>query len=179
MPDHHAAGSAVAPDADLPGIRLNLGRLNYLVIDANRHTRSLIKHIIRAIGYGQILEADNPAAGLSFLKSHIVDLVFVAAENADPGAIGFIRTVREGRDVLDPEIPIVVMSDSPSRETVQEARQAGAHEFIAKPFTADALITRIRAVTQHPRAFICTRGFTGPDRRRHDTGPRDGTERRR
>jgi DNA-binding response OmpR family regulator len=49
---------------------------------------------------------------------------------------------------------------------VVEARDAGVNEFVAKPVTARTLLDRIVATIYRPRAFVRTKDYFGPDRRR-------------
>ena len=62
---------------------------------------------------------------------------------------------------------------------VQEARDSGIHEFLAKPISAKSLFTRIAAIIENPRPFINTDAYFGPDRRRQDIGPPPGIDERR
>ena len=56
---------------------------------------------------------------------------------------------------------------------VTEARDMGVNEFLAKPVSAKALYARITAAVHHPRPFVRTRAYFGPDRRRQKLGPPD------
>jgi hypothetical protein len=49
---------------------------------------------------------------------------------------------------------------------VQEARNTGVNEFLAKPLTARGVVERISQVIDHPRPYVKTEGYFGPDRRR-------------
>ena len=61
---------------------------------------------------------------------------------------------------------------------VHEARDAGVNEFMAKPLTARGVLERLALVIDHPRPFIRSDDYFGPDRRRR-TDPRyDGPWRR-
>ena len=59
---------------------------------------------------------------------------------------------------------------------VNEARDAGVSEFLAKPLTARGVIERLHQAIENPRTFVRTEDYFGPDRRRRDdpayTGPR-------
>ncbi len=46
------------------------------------------------------------------------------------------------------------------------AREAGVNEFVIKPFTPAALLSRLQAVLNQPRSFIVSDTYLGPDRRR-------------
>ena len=60
-----------------------------------------------------------------------------------------------------------------------EARDAGVTEFLVKPLSAQALHQRILSVVAHPRPFIRTPTFFGPDRRRTKAAEYTGPERRK
>lgn len=49
---------------------------------------------------------------------------------------------------------------------IEDARDAGASGLLLRPFSADAVETRLREVTTQPARFIRTTRFTGPDRRK-------------
>jgi DNA-binding response OmpR family regulator len=61
---------------------------------------------------------------------------------------------------------------------VVEARDAGVTEFIAKPLSARTLLNRLNAVIYHPRAFVRTPSYFGPDRRRRADPAHKGPWRR-
>ena len=70
----------------------------------------------------------------------------------------------------------VVVFCKPDKEA--EARDAGVNEFMAKPLTARGVLERLALVIDHPRPFIRSDDYFGPDRRRR-TDPRyDGPWRR-
>ena len=49
---------------------------------------------------------------------------------------------------------------------VYTARDAGMSEYLAKPFTANLIHSRICSVVESQRPFVRARGYFGPDRRR-------------
>ncbi len=49
---------------------------------------------------------------------------------------------------------------------VNKVVDAGVHEFLAKPFTADGLLKKITSAINAPRQFVRTRIYVGPCRRR-------------
>jgi DNA-binding response OmpR family regulator len=62
---------------------------------------------------------------------------------------------------------------------VMEARDAGVHEFLAKPISAKSIYARIRAIIERPRPFIRAGVYFGPDRRRRNNPSYKGRERRK
>jgi two-component system chemotaxis response regulator CheY len=65
------------------------------------------------------------------------------------------------------------------KNRVTDARDSGITEFLAKPISAKALYQRIVNVVAHPRPFIRTKSYFGPDRRRNTSAGYAGPERRR
>ena len=61
-----------------------------------------------------------------------------------------------------------MMTGHSERSRVVEARDAGVTEFVAKPLTAKSVLERMQAVIFHPRPFVRTATYFGPDRRRRD-----------
>jgi DNA-binding response OmpR family regulator len=59
-----------------------------------------------------------------------------------------------------------------------EARDAGVHEYLAKPISARSLYSRINKIIAEPREFVQTKTFFGPDRRRRAVSF-NGPERRK
>jgi len=70
------------------------------------------------------------------------------------------------------------MTGHSEKSRVYEARDAGVTEFVVKPITAKAVLDRMQAVIFHPRAFVKTDGYFGPDRRRNSASSYKGPLRR-
>ncbi len=49
---------------------------------------------------------------------------------------------------------------------ILKARDAGATEFLAKPFSAKLVYYRLRSIIENPRNYVDSRKYFGPDRRR-------------
>jgi DNA-binding response OmpR family regulator len=61
---------------------------------------------------------------------------------------------------------------------VQQARDAGINEFLAKPVSVKAMLARLTAVIEYPRPFVRTANYFGPCRRRRNSEDYAGPERR-
>ncbi len=62
---------------------------------------------------------------------------------------------------------------------VELARDAGVNEFIVKPVTAQAIISRMNMLISKPRPFIRSEDYFGPDRRRRTLADYEGPFRRK
>ena len=63
-------------------------------------------------------------------------------------------------------MPFIMLSGAADNEYVHAARDLGTTEFLAKPFSAETVSKRILEVINHPRQFVTTESYFGPDRRR-------------
>lgn len=157
---------------------VDLSALNVLLIDGNRHSRWLMKEILRSFGIRNVREADDGADGLKVLKLFAADIV-ITELMADPlNGIDFVKLLRNAEDSPNPFLPVVMVSAYTEKGRVMQARDAGITEFLAKPFSATGLYQRLKAVALRPRPFVRTKSYFGPDRRRKAAAPLAERERR-
>lgn len=137
-----------------------------LVVDDNAYMRTIIATIARVAGATIIEEASNGADAFGHLRARKFDCATVDL-NMDPiNGLEFIRLLRTSKDSPDPALAVIVISAYAERARILEARDAGADEFLAKPVTASAFMSRLQAVIHARRPFVTGPTFAGPDRRR-------------
>ncbi|MBF0247164.1 MAG: response regulator, partial [Alphaproteobacteria bacterium] len=134
--------------------------------------------LLRGIGVGHVQEVRNGDEALTALSEQSFDVVVADAAMAPVGAIELTRRIRKGLPGISPYLPVVMMSAHASLEEIVTARDAGVNEYLAKPLSAKLLDLRLRSVVKHPRPFVRSDQFFGPDRRRHEDSRFDGGERR-
>ncbi len=158
----------------------NLSNLNFLVVDDNKNMRLLVIQVLRALGIRNVKEADDGADALKTLKTFPTDIV-ICDWNMEPlDGLDFTRMVRTASDSPNPFVPIIMLTGHTEMNRVEEARDAGVHEFLAKPISAKSLYQRIVSVIEISRHFIRTSNYTGPDRRRARSAMKyKGPERRK
>lgn len=159
--------------------RYVLDSLNVLVVDDNRHMRSLVQSILHALGVKNVMEAGDAAQAFKELQHFNADVI-IADWHMDPlDGLDFVRLVRTAKDSPNPYVPIIMLSGYTEYRRVTEARDAGINEFLAKPISAKALYLRFASIIDNPRPFVRTKAYFGPDRRRQNLGAPRGTEERR
>lgn len=102
-----------------------------------------IRHALRAILVPQgftILDARNGEEALELIRSERVDLILLDVNL--PGISGF-ETCREIR--RSSHIPVIMLSVRASERDKVQAFDAGADDYVVKPFGSDELIARVRA----------------------------------
>ena len=157
----------------------NLNQLGFMIVDDNRHMRKLVKTILQTLGVRDFMEADNGADAFAELARFPADII-ICDWNMEPlDGLDFTRMVRTASDSPNPFVPIIMLTGHTEMNRVVEARDAGVHEFLAKPLSAKGLYSRIRSILERPRPFIRAGQYFGPDRRRRDNPAYMGGERRK
>jgi CheY-like chemotaxis protein len=153
--------------------------MRILLVDDNHHMRVLLTEILRALGVRHIHDASDGAEGLQMLGDHQIDVVMTDLAMQPLGGIDFVRLLRNDPDSPNTMIPVIMITGHSTLQRVNEARDAGVTEFLAKPLTARGVIERITQVVDHPRAFVRSPDYFGPDRRRRQDPNFAGPWRRR
>ena len=157
----------------------NLERLNFLIVDDNKHMRALVTSILHALGVKNCIDAGDGADAFKELRHFPADII-ICDWNMDPlDGLDFTRLVRTGKDSPNPFVPIIMLTGHTEMNRVVEARDAGVSEFLAKRISAKGLYSRVRSIIERPRPFVRAGLYFGPDRRRRDNPAYMGGERRK
>ena len=159
--------------------QLCLESVSFLIVDPNAFMRSLIKNVLHVFGAEKFSEANDGADAFKAMQNLVPDIIITEWMMEPLDGLDFTRLVRTGKDSLNPFVPIIMMTAYSEKQRVVEARDAGITEFIAKPLSAKTLMARVTAVIEHPRPFIRSPRYVGPDRRRRESSDYKGAERRK
>jgi two-component system, chemotaxis family, chemotaxis protein CheY len=150
------------------GETMMLARKSDLIVIAAQHlpTRSLISDVLRGGGFFRNRHARDGAELLRVTEEHAPQIVIAASRLPGLSGLEFTRLVRGGFGAVPRELPIIAMTDTPTKSFVDAAQQSGADEMLVCPFTANAVLLRVEAVLERPRTFIDSAKYIGPSRRR-------------
>jgi two-component system KDP operon response regulator KdpE len=121
-----------------PGI-LTQASHNILIIEDEPSIRTVLRVLLTKSGF-RTIEADTGARGQIEARSHKPDLLLVDLGLPDMDGVALIREVRAWSPV-----PIIVLSARTMEEQKIAALDAGADDYVSKPFSAPELIARVRA----------------------------------
>src|ERR1700712_4238239 len=153
-------------------------RLKILVVDDNVHMRKLVVTILQAFGALQIIEAADGAQALALLRDAQPDVIVLDWVMEGMSGLEFAKEVRTSPNTPNPFVPIIMLTGHTALDHVRQARDAGVNEFLAKPVSVKAILTRLIAVIEHPRPYVRTKAYFGPCRRRRGQEEYRGPERR-
>jgi len=160
-------------------VRQQIGALmqRVLIVAAQPASAKLLSDLLRSINPCQIWTATDPARALEVAKATQPQLVFVEHDGELDG-IGFTRALRRSYLAARKSVVILVSSQATAAAIIG-ARDAGAHEFLRRPYTIGDLTRRLEAVSRRSREWIEGVDYVGPDRRRFNSGNYAGPLRRR
>ena len=114
-----------------------------VLIEDEPEIRRFLRVTLTGKGY-RLFEATSGAFGLVEAGSRQPDVVIVDLGLSDMDGLNVIRRIREWSAV-----PILVLSARGKESDKVEALDAGADDYVAKPFGAGELLARIRVALRH------------------------------
>jgi two-component system chemotaxis response regulator CheY len=144
--------------------------------DPSKHHLEMIRSVLMLLDIVRIRDASDTMRLFDRLKHFEADVLIAAVSPSE--AVTLAEAVRRHPDSPNPALPIVIVSTPMTPQQVSGLRDAGVTEMLVNPITVKALATRMESAALHPRPFVKSERFVGPDRRRRATTP-PGPERRR
>ena len=145
-----------------------LSDLRVCIVDNDGDMRRSIHEELKKFGLNQVRECANPEMAQVLLKDFAADICIVDSMHGQSDILNLVQRIRTGPDSRNPELAIIMLTDRTNTEFVIAARNAGVDEFLAKPIASRALYARLLSIVEHPRLFVRSPGYTGPDRRHQD-----------
>ncbi len=115
--------------------------MRILVVEDDKKVASFLEKGLREEGYAVDVAHDGPAG---LMRAHVYDYDLLILDVMLPGMTGLeiIRDLRE----REKSVPALMLTARDAREDVVRGLDAGADDYLAKPFGFDELLARIRAL---------------------------------
>lgn len=117
-----------------------------LIIEDEPPMRKLISAALGAQGY-RVLEAASAQQGVALLTSHNPELVLLDLGLPDGDGLDLTRRLREFS-----QVPVIVLSARGREDDKVAALDAGADDYLTKPFGVNELLARMRVALRHAQA---------------------------
>ena len=115
-----------------------------LVLEDDEGLRSSLRLVLEDAGY-DVVEAADAERALTEVAEEVVDLMLVDLMLGGMDGFTFIQRVRPTT-----QAPIVVISARDGVQDVVAALEAGADDYVSKPFVVEELKARLKALLRRP-----------------------------
>ncbi len=119
------------------------GKKNILIVDDAAFMRMMIKDILSKNGYNVVGEAENGLKAVEKFNELSPDLVIMDITMPEMDGIEAVKAIKG----IDGNANIIMCSAMGQQAMVIESIQAGAKDFIVKPFQAERVIEAVSKVT--------------------------------
>lgn len=119
-------------------------RIKILVVDDFPTQRKLIKRTLLDLGFENVIEASDGEDALEKLQAQTVEFIICDWHMPKMMGIDLLRAVRADERLR--RMPFLMVTAETKKENIIEAAKAGVSNYIAKPFTVEALQEKMRDI---------------------------------
>jgi putative two-component system response regulator len=134
------------------GDSAELTRMKVLVVDDEPANTALLQEVLAAQGYTRVECVCDSSVALDVCRSFDPDLILLDLMMPPPDGFTILDALRNREE--ENFLPIVVLTADTTDETRRRALEAGATDFLLKPFDLTEVALRIRNLLKSRRAHL-------------------------
>jgi DNA-binding response OmpR family regulator len=120
-----------------------------LVADDDEDILALVAFRLRRDGH-EVVTAGNGEEALLRARERTPDLFVLDVRMPGMTGLDVIRELRGSYEMKD--VPVIFLTASVQEESIERGYQAGADDYVKKPFSPEELTRRVQALLARPRA---------------------------
>jgi len=120
-----------------------------LVVDDSRAVRMIIAKTLKELGY-EVREAANGREALEIIEAEKTTVTLVLADWNMPEVNGLELLKRLRQDPALSSVAVIMVTTETELGQMAAALEAGANEYVMKPFTKDILVEKLELVGIYP-----------------------------
>jgi two-component system, NtrC family, response regulator HydG len=117
-----------------------------LIVDDDFAHRTMLKKLLGGWGY-EVFEADDGSEAIENVHKQSFDLILMDIRMLKVSGIEALEKIK----IINPAIPVIIMTAYASVETAVDALKKGAYDYLTKPLDFDELKIAINRATEHNR----------------------------
>jgi two-component system, chemotaxis family, chemotaxis protein CheY len=120
-----------------------------LVVDDSRAVRMILAKTLRELGF-EVREAANGREALDIIEAEKTKVTLVLADWNMPEVNGLELLKRLRQDPALSSVAVIMVTTETELGQMAAALEAGANEYVMKPFTKDILVEKLELVGIYP-----------------------------
>ena len=113
-----------------------------MVVDDSRAVRMILARILRGVGYEVCEASDGKEALAKLAEAGAVSLILVDWNMPNVDGLEFVRSLRS--NPANADVKVMMVTTETEMDRMVTALEAGANEYVMKPFTADIISDKLR-----------------------------------
>ena len=120
--------------------------MKILVVDDFPTMRRIVRTLLKELGFANVEEAEDGAAGLARLRSGGFEFVISDWNMPNLDGLEMLKQIRA--DAAIAHLPVLMVTAESKKENIIAAAQAGASGYVVKPFTAATLDEKLSKILE-------------------------------
>ncbi|MCO5399404.1 chemotaxis response regulator CheY [Ralstonia soli] len=118
---------------------MDKSQYRFLVVDDFPTMRRIVRNLLKELGFANVDEAEDGAAGLAKVKEGRFDFVISDWNMPNMDGLQMLQSIRGDANPSISKLPVLMVTAEAKKENIIAAAQAGANGYVVKPFTAATL----------------------------------------
>jgi len=156
----------------------SLQHYKILLADADQQLTQVLKTMLAEMGFTDVRSTRSGQEALSMLADTPFDFLITEWNLQRLDGMELLQRIRRDGQSPNPALPVVMLTGRAELADIVVARDHGINEYVVKPFSARTIYSRLERIVEHPRPFVASQQFVGPDRRRKGVPPPGMADRR-
>lgn len=152
--------------------------ISILLADPDSCLAQTVVLILRAMGFASVTHVRSIDEALTALRTQSISFLITEWDIRGGSGLDLVKRLRQDPHSPNRGLPIIMLTGRGEMSDVQTARDVGITEFVVKPFSAQTLYNRLEQIIDHPRSFVISSTYVGPERRRRGLPPPGMADRR-
>lgn len=122
-----------------------MGKVTILVVEDETTIQQLVSYNLIKAGF-YVTCADNGEEALEFMRKEDIDCILLDLMLPGMSGIEVCEKIKKKNEKSNVSIPIIMLTAKGEEEDIVKGLEAGADDYVTKPFSPKVLIARIKAV---------------------------------
>jgi DNA-binding response OmpR family regulator len=145
--------------------KLTFQNVDLVLADSSAMIRQGLKGALFTKGFRDIIDTDNLETIRETISGQSVDILICDTDFPDGDACALTHDIRHHRVGNNPFMVVIMLVDSPDKETIMRVVNCGTDDVVLKPISAAKLFERVDMLARKRKRFVVTSDYIGPSRR--------------